>query len=537
MSFSSPFPDVEIPDLTLFDYLFGSVAPADLDRPALIDGSRGTSTTYRELVADIERIAGGLVARGLVQGTVVGLLSPNTPSFAAVFHGILRAGGTATTINTLYTPDDIAKQLSSCDAQFLFTVTSLLPQARAAARKVGIGDDHLVLIDGDDNCLTLKELMDDRAELPDAGLDPAAHVAVLPFSSGTTGLPKGVILTHRNLVANVAQVEQRFGMTRDDAVLALLPFFHIYGLTVLVNVALKLRARLVTMPKFDVVEFFQIVQQHKLTYLPIAPPIAVVLAKHPAVERHDLSSVRTVLSGAAALNEETGQAVAKRLGARVLQGYGMSEMSPVSHVIPFDRPDISLSSIGLPVANTVNKLVEPQTGREIEIPVKGMSVPGELWVKGPNVMVGYLDDPDATSATIDADGFLHTGDMAKVDCLGAVYIVDRLKELIKYKGYQVPPAELEALLLSHPMIADAAVIGVSDEESGEEVPKAYVVLQAGAEMTETDVMAFIAERVAAHKKIRAVAFIGAIPKSPSGKILRKDLREQHRNAGAGNAPR
>ena len=251
--------------------------------------------------------------------------------------------------------------------------------------------------------------------------------------------------------------------------------------------------------------------------------MAVALAKHPMIDQYDLSSVHTIFSGAAPLDEELGKAVAKRLNTRVRQGYGMSELSPVSHAIPFDRDDMPLSSVGQPLANTENKLVDPGTLEEIELPTEGLSKPGELWVKGPNVMAGYLNNPSATAETLDSDGYLHTGDIAVADHEGVVYIVDRLKELIKYKGYQVPPAELEALLLTHEEIADAAVIGVLDDE-GEEIPKAFVVRQQGATIDEEGIIAFVAERVSPHKKVRRVEFIDIVPKSAAGKILRKDLR-------------
>uniref|UniRef100_UPI00286BDD2C AMP-binding protein n=1 Tax=Salinibacterium sp. TaxID=1915057 RepID=UPI00286BDD2C len=308
-----------------------------------------------------------------------------------------------------------------------------------------------------------------------------------------------------------------------DRVLALLPFFHIYGMTVLLNISLKKRARLVTIPKFDLVEFLRIIQDHGCTYLFIAPPIAVALAKHPIIEDYDLSKVRVVFSGAAPLDTDLAETVARRLSTRVAQGYGMTEMSPVSHVIPPDRADIERGSIGVPIANIECKLVNADTGAEIE-PIDGhMSEPGELLVRGPNVMLGYLGRDEATREILDDDGFLHTGDIATVDARGSFYIVDRLKELIKYKGYQVAPAELEALLLTHPLIADAAVVGAPDIDN-QEVPKAFVVKVSGAELDEDAVMAFVAEHVAPHKKVRQVAFIDAVPKSSSGKILRKDLR-------------
>ncbi|WP_433620858.1 AMP-binding protein [Nocardia sp. CA-120079] len=524
MSFASPFPDVDIPDQTVYDYLFAAITESELDRSALIDGTSGAVTTYRTLLDQINGVARALVARGLDVGDVVGLHSPNNPAFASVFHGILRAGATATTINALYTAEEIAKQLTDSGTKFLFTVSALLPQAEDAANRAGIPVDRLIVIDEARDHLSLPLLLAEDAPELEVSVDPATHIAVLPYSSGTTGKPKGVILTHRNLVANIAQMESRLGITSDDAILAVLPFFHIYGLTILLNIALKLRARLVTMAKFELNEFLGIVHEHRLTYLFVAPPVAVALAKHPAVEQYDLSSVHTVFSGAAPLDEELGKSVAKRLDVRVRQGYGMSELSPASHAIPFDREDIPLSSVGLPVANTVNKLVDPDTGEEIDPPAAGMSAPGELWVKGPNVMAGYLNNPDATAETVDDEGFLHTGDIATVDSRGAVYIVDRLKELIKYKGYQVPPAELEALLLTNPKIADSAVIGVIDADSGEEIPKAFVVRQPEADLTADEVIEFVAGQVAPHKKVRAVEFIDAIPKSASGKILRKDLR-------------
>jgi acyl-CoA synthetase (AMP-forming)/AMP-acid ligase II len=236
------------------------------------------------------------------------------------------------------------------------------------------------------------------------------------------------------------------------------------------------------------------------------------------------------MSGAAPLDEELGHAVAKRLNCQLVQGYGMSELSPVSHITPADGgleltgSVAPLSSCGWTVPNAVSRIVDSETGAEIDPPASGLSEPGELWFKGPNVMAGYLENAEATRETIDDDGFLHTGDVARVDSTGCVYIVDRLKELIKYKGYQVPPAELEAVLLAHPGIADAAVIGVTDAESGEEIPKAFVVKQSGAQLTEAEVIDFVAGQVAPYKKVRQVAFIEAIPKSASGKILRKDLR-------------
>jgi 4-coumarate--CoA ligase len=334
-------------------------------------------------------------------------------------------------------------------------------------------------------------------------------------------------------VANAEQSRGLLKVTAEDRLLALLPFFHIYGLTVLLNLALRQRACLVTMPKFDLAEFLRIIQDHRCSYLFIAPPVAVALTKHPMVADYDLSSVHTALSGAAPLDGELGGRLAERLGCRVLQGYGMTEMSPVSHLIPADAAELPVSSVGYTVPNMDCRLLDPATGEDIDVPAEGTSAPGHLLCRGPNVMLGYLNRAEETADTLDADGFLRTGDIATVDAHGVVTIVDRLKELIKYKGYQIAPAELEALLLTHPGIADAAVIGTSDAD-GQEVPMAFVVRQPGdngERLDEAAVMDFVAAKVAPFKKIRRVEFIDAVPKSSSGKILRRKLKTAEAAAG------
>ncbi len=524
--FSSPYPDVEVPNLGIYDYLFGALAEEDLDRIAVVDGASGAETTYRTLRDQIDALAGAVAAQGLGVNGVAAILCPNVPAFAAVFHGLLRAGATVTTINSLYTADEIAIQLTDAGAGWLFTVSALLPAAQEAAQRTGIPASRLVVLDGADGHPSLGDLLAMGAPAPRVSFDPATHVAVLPYSSGTTGRPKGVMLSHRNLIANVEQARGLLGVGPEDRLLALLPFFHIYGLTVLLNLALRQRARLVTMPRFDLAEFLRNIQEHRCSYLFIAPPVAVALSKHPLVAEYDLGSVHTTLSGAAPLDGELGTRLAERLGCRVLQGYGMTEMSPVSHLIPRDSRDVPVSSVGHTVPNMQCRLVDPATGEDIPVPAEGTSAPGHLLCRGPNVMLGYLNRPQETADTLDADGFLHTGDIATVRADGVVTIVDRLKELIKYNGYQIAPAELEALLLTHPGIADSAVIGTLDAD-GQEVPKAFVVRQPGADGDALDaarVMDFVAAKVAPFKKIRRVEFIEAVPKSASGKILRRMLK-------------
>ncbi|WP_349898236.1 AMP-binding protein [Parafrigoribacterium soli] len=521
--FRSPLPDVIIPELSVYDALFASLAEDDLDRIALIDGTSGAETSYGELRAQIDACAGALAARGVAVGDVVALHSPNVPAFATVFHGILRAGAVATTVNALYTAAEIANQLRDSGARLLFTVSPLLAQALEAATAAGLARTDVIVLDGVEGYSSLQDLLSAGLPAPEVSFDPATHLAVLPYSSGTTGHPKGVMLTHRNLVANVAQSVPNIGVVPSDRVLAVLPFFHIYGMTVLLNLALAQRCSLVTMPRFDLADFLRCIAEYRCTYVFIAPPIAVALAKHPLIDQYDLSSLDTVFSGAAPLDGVLAQAVADRIHVRMRQGYGMTEMSPVSHAIPLDWDDVPLDSVGPAIPNLESKLIDPLTGEEIEIPAEGESAPGELLCRGPNIMVGYLNNEKATAEVLEPDGFLHTGDIATANARGVVTIIDRLKELIKYKGYQVAPAVLEALLLSHPQIADAAVIGVLDDD-GQEIPKAFVVLQQAASLSDRDVMDFVAARVAPHEKVRRVAFVDSIPKSSSGKILRKDLR-------------
>ena len=303
MSFASPFPEVEIPSTNVYDFLFAGVDDADLDRVALVDAKSGRQTTYREMIGRIDAFAGALAGRGIGVGDVVGLLSPNSSGFAVAFHGILRSGATATTINALFTAKDIAKQLTDSAAKVLVTVTALLAQAEEAAAAVGLADADLVVLDGDGQDATghpnAADLMAKGLPAPQVSFAPSAHLAALPYSSGTTASPKGVMLTHRNLVANVAQIRPLHGMAAEDVVLAVLPFFHIYGMTVLLNAALHARARLVVMPSFDLAEFLGNIANHKCTIAFIAPPVAVALAKHPLVDEYDLSSLNTVMSGAA----------------------------------------------------------------------------------------------------------------------------------------------------------------------------------------------------------------------------------------------
>ena len=512
--FASPLPDVEIPDVALTPFVFRHVERL-ADRVAVVDGPTGRSYTYAELYGAARKVAGGLRAAGLESGDVLAVLSPNIPEYAIVFHGVALAGGTTTTINPTHTTGEVTRQLVDSNARFLVTIELFLEVALDAARSARV-ETIFVLGEAGEGSRSFFELLA-ADPIDQVVVDPGRQLVVLPFSSGTTGLPKGVELTHRNLVANLAQTDGLATTDEDDVILAVLPFFHIYGMQVLMNGALFHGARAVTMPRFDLAEFLGLIQTHGVTRVAAVPPIVLALAKHPMVDGYDLSSLVQVGSGAAPLSADVERLAAERTGAEIIQGYGLTETSPVTHTaLPGQA---RAGSIGVLVPNTEARVVDPITGDDL-----GQGESGELWLRGPQVMKGYLNEPDATRASIDEDGWFHTGDIGHVED-DHWYITDRLKELIKYKGFQVAPAELEAILLSHPAIADAAVIPVPDEEAGE-IPKAFVVTQAGAQLTAEEVMGHVAGQVASHKKVRVVEFIDEIPKSLSGKILRRVLRDR-----------
>ena len=492
MIYRSPEPDIEIPDATLYEHVIGGAA-ARGDHPAFVEGAGGEVTTFAQLAERVDAAAALLQSKGIGKGDVVGLVGPNTPGWGIAYHAILRAGAVVTPMFALLTPEEIERQLANSEAKLLIND----PPAFVAEAEPGATPEE-VEVDPED-------------------------LAVLPYSSGTTGLMKGVMLTHRNLVANIEQAWNSMPLTDEDVLVGLMPFFHIYGQTVVLNMGLAKGSTIVTMPRFDLDELLEIVERHGVTWLHIAPPIVLAFATAPGVEERDTSRLKMVISGAAPLDADLARRAESRIGAPIRQGYGMTELSPVSHKSRLVRvEETPPGSIGALIPNTEARLVDPATGEDV---AEGEE--GEIWIRGPQVMRGYLNNDEATAETLVGDGWIRTGDIGRVDENGFFYIVDRLKELIKYKGHQVPPAELEAVLVSHPKVKDAGVIGVPMEDGGE-APKACVVAEDGLDPDE--LMAYVAERVAPYKRIREVEFVDEIPKSASGKILRRILREQHGGA-------
>jgi acyl-CoA synthetase (AMP-forming)/AMP-acid ligase II len=517
MIFRAPEADVEIPNVALTPYLL-ECAKRWGDKPALIDAPSGRTLTFRTWASGVRRVAAALHARGFGRGDVLAIYSPNLPEYAIAFHAASLLGGIVTTINPLYTPEELGQQLKNAGARLLITVPLCLQKAAPVARDCGVRE---VFVFGEaDGATPFDELLSHQGDPPSVSFDPATQVVALPYSSGTTGLPKGVMLTHRNLVANLHQFKDIVIVDETDTVLGVLPFFHIYGMIVIMNGSLQSGATVVTMPRFDLEQCLQVLQNYRITHAYVVPPIVLALAKHPLVDKFDLSALRTVFSGAAPLGEHVAAAASQRLGCQVLQGYGLTETSPVTHAMR-EGGSVGCGSVGPPVANTEVRVVDVATQLEL-----GPGQQGEIHIRGPQVMKGYLNCPEATADMIDADGWLRTGDIGYADDAGNFFIVDRLKELIKYKGLQIAPAELEATLLTHPSVADAAVIPKADDECGE-VPKAFVVLRSAIEPHE--LMQYVAEQVAPYKKLRALVVVDQIPKSPSGKILRRVLIERERS--------
>ncbi|MEY1554304.1 AMP-binding protein [Yoonia sp. R2331] len=507
--FQSPFPDVPLRDQTITERVLDGLSPRG-DAVVLTDGPTGQTVTAAALIQQIKRLAGGLNARGTGAGTTIALMSPNIPTYATIFHGIAYAGGTITTINPTYTAPEVTHQLNDSGATILITVEMFADTAREAA--VGTAVDEIVIIG-----TPAFEALFGAPQAAQTPVELDQHTVVLPYSSGTTGLSKGVMLSHRNLVVNIDQILGTIVIEPDDAIAGFLPFFHIYGMMVGLNCYLARGAHVVTMPRFDLPMFLQLAQDHQTSRMWVVPPVGIALAKHPLVDDYDLSAVKEVYIAAAPSGSELTNAIAARMNCTVLQAYGMTELSPASHLVPGTAP--RAGAAGLLVPNTQARIVDIESGHNCAADQEG-----ELWLKGPQVMQGYLNNPTATAETIVTDGWLRTGDIARIDPDGYMFITDRLKELIKFKGFQVAPAELEATLVALDGITDAGVVGRADDDAGE-VPVAFVVRAEGGP-DDAAIHAHMAATLSSYKQLHAIIEVDEIPKNPSGKILRRLLRDR-----------
>ncbi|KAJ9645322.1 hypothetical protein H2199_003328 [Coniosporium tulheliwenetii] len=511
MPTASAYPSFEVPNTDLWGLLFERKDRAFPDDKVIyLDPSTSRSYTYAQVKQTALDFGTGLRALWDWQkGDVLALYTPNCIDTPAITWGTHWAGG-----------------LRDAGAKALVTQMPFLANARKAAKLVGLDESRIVVMgDERDKEGRVKHFSSIRntsgaTRYRKRKMNPAEDLAFLVYSSGTTGHPKGVMLTHRNIVSNVLMIKAgeggKLGWNNGadgsgDRVLAFLPFFHIYGLTCLIHQSLYTGFTLVVMRKFDIESFCRIIQDHRITFAYVVPPVVLLLSKHPILV----------------------EALYARLKIPVKQGYGLSETSPTTHTQPWESWDKTIGSVGTLLPNQVAKYMDAE---EKEVPA-GQT--GELWIKGPNVFKGYLNNEAMTKNALTEDGYFRTGDVGFQDKDGNFYIMDRVKELIKYKGFQVPPAELEGLLLSHPSIEDVAVVGVYDKAQATEVPRAYVVLAKGVEgskKTEEEIVAWVRGKVAGHKRLRGgVRFVNEIPKSVSGKILRRVLKmrvkEEEENAG------
>ncbi|XP_033733818.1 probable 4-coumarate--CoA ligase 1 [Pecten maximus] len=519
--YTSPIPDIHIKEESLADYLlpklerFGS-------RTALVDNDTGKLYTYLELKDAVIKVASALHRLGYKKGDVLCMCSTNSTEYAILILACVTSGIILTTTNPTYTPVELARHLSHSGSTGVILMKSLLPNVKEALASDNVLKHKLknIIVVGEmEGYESFSSLLnDDGTCFPEnLTIDPNEDVALLPYSSGTTGLPKGVMLTHMNVIANLQQTRPQLTITMDDTILCLLPMFHVAGLIAILMGILKDGGKIVTLPQFEPGSFLKAIQQHKVTLLYMVPPIALFLARHPLVDKFDISSIRSHVCAAAPLGESLCLEYENRIKHPICQGYGMTELSPFATLDTL--PPYHLGTVGQLVPNTKAKIMCPETGAAL-----GPGETGEICINGPQVMKGYLNNEEATREMI-KDGWLFTGDLGHVREDGCFVIADRLKELIKYKGLQVAPAELEDVLLSHPGVQDVAVIGVPDERAGE-IPRAYIVPKPNSKYTPEDISKFVEENVASYKKLRGgVEFLEEIPKSPSGKILRRILRD------------
>ena len=519
------YPAVEIPDVSLTEFILERAKQFG-DKPAFIDGPTGRSISFSELGDQIGRVAGALRERGFGKGDVAAIYSPNVMEYAIVFHAAATLGGAVTTANPLYTAEELKFQLTDASASVLFTIGMFLDKANEAVE--GTGVKEIITFDGAEGTTPYATLLNSDPVTQEP-VDPGEDIVVLPYSSGTTGLPKGVMLTHTNLVANLLQTAAATDcrqMTEEDTLIAVLPFFHIYGMVVIMNFGLYQGCTTVVVPRFDMEEFLGLVSDHGVTVAHLVPPIVLGLAKHPAVDNYDLSKLDLIFCGAARSAKAcfgSMPAFGLRVTTRVRTHRNQPGYPSGSN---YWRQSEPCWFYWVNISNTEARIIDLDTEEEV---TPGQT--GELLVRGPQVMKGYLNNPQATAHTVDSEGWLHTGDIAFVDDAGHTYIVDRVKELIKYKGMQVAPAELEALLLTHPSVADVAVIPSPDDEAGE-VPKAFVVKK--ADVSSDDLLSFVADNVAPHKKVRRLEFVDAVP-SRHLAILRRLLVAEEREKIAGGS--
>ncbi|XP_075976990.1 uncharacterized protein LOC142977139 [Anticarsia gemmatalis] len=523
--------DVQIPELTIDQYMFRNLENW-ATKTATVCGLTNRQYTYEDVYKKSRILAANLRRKFKVKdGDVISVVLPNTPEYPIIAFGILAAGGVVTTLNPIYTSYEIHRQILLSESTLVITNEDLVPTVKDAI-KLAKKDLPIISLNISqplaDGAISFNELIEDiNTDLSVLKEVRRKHddVAFLPYSSGTTGLPKGVQLTNRNIIANCEQQNtdfRQYSYTTDkhqDNVLVILPLFHSYGLGILMLHKMSVGLRLVTLPKFQPDTFLDALLKNRIHLLYLAPPMVMFLGTYSGVTPKHLEHLTCVTSGAAPLPSIDSRRMMEKAEREIefAQGYGLTEASPLVSLTPLGQK--TYDDVGYSLPNQEMRIVDPNLNN------LGPNEVGELLVRGPNIMKGYLKNPEANAEVFSGE-WLRTGDLAKIDHTGLLTISDRLKELIKVKGYQVPPAELESILKEHPAVLDAAVVGVPDDVTGER-PKAFVVLKEGAQAVDKEILEFVSQKVAPYKKIKELSFLDSIPKNPSGKILRKVIKEQY----------
>ncbi|XP_026493886.1 probable 4-coumarate--CoA ligase 1 [Vanessa tameamea] len=529
---SSPWGEITHGKETLTEHVFKDIESWS-DAPCVTCGATGRSYDYGMMRMMVERCACALAGHlKMAPGERIGLILPNLPEFVVLIHGAMRAGLVVTFANPLYTADEVQRQFSDCNVKAIATIEMFMPVAQEVSKSL---KDYkgTIWVGGDDDTAKgihgLRSLLmaDYDADLPTLNCD---DVCLIPYSSGTTGLPKGVMLTHKNLVSNLKQVQAPKMMKyegekgKGDVVLTVPPFFHIYGFNGILNYNLVLGYHIVSIPKFTPEDYIKCLVEYQPTTLFVVPSLLAFLATHPMVKKEHLQSVETIMVGAAPTTDSMLEKFLLKCEKtkdqiKLLQGYGMTESSPVTLMTPYKYPYNKIGSVGQLVLSTQARVLSLTSGEAL-----GPHQSGELLLRGPQIMKGYWNNEKATKETVDSEGWLHTGDVAYYDDDHYFYIVDRTKELIKVKGNQVSPTEIESVVMEMPEVADVAVVGIPDSLAGE-VPKAFVVLKPDQKLTEKQVYDLVARKLTRYKHLEGgVVFVDAIPRNVAGKIMRNELK-------------
>jgi long-chain acyl-CoA synthetase len=509
------------PDIPVFQVL-KTTAILDPEKTIILHPKK---MTIKEIDTLSDKLATALADLGAKKGNTVALYMWNSIEFVLAFFGILKTGATVTALDPSFKEKDAQHQLEDSESIIVIVDEEQYPLIESIREKLPRLKNVVVVGEKrQSDAYLFKELVEKYSpNPPKVKINPKKDLAVLQYTAGTTGLPKGCMLTHYNIISNIFQLALTHGLegTRDDIVLAHLPFYHIYGMTTLICASVCFGLSIVIQKRFDMEEFLELIQKFKVTVLGTVMPVLTLLTQFPDfLKQYDLSSLRYISSGATPMVPETARKFEKLTGVTVTQGYGLSETSPVTHTNPLCQ--IKLESVGPPAPDTLQKIVDIEAGTK-ELPPGQV---GEIIIKGPQVMIGYWKRPKETAEVL-RNGWFYTGDLGKIDEDGYLYVVDRKKETIKYKGFTIGPAELEAVLLEHPAVGDCAVVGKPDSVAGE-IPKSYVSLRGGAKATEEELIEFVEERVAGYKKIREVEFVDVIPRSLAGKVLRREFIERER---------